>query len=177
MTQTAATRPACVLVGPPGSGKTTVGRRVAEHLGLRFRDTDADIEAARRTTIAEIFIDEGEDAFRGYERDAVRRALTEHDGVLSLGGGAVMDPATRELLLSHTVVFLSVGLAAAVKRVGLARDRPVLAANPRSMLAKLLAERRPLYDEVAGATVETDSVSVHVVVDQVLAALRLRATT
>jgi len=112
-------------------------------------------------------------AFRGYERAAIRRALTEHDGVLALGGGAVMDPATRALLKPQRVVFLDVGLAAAVKRVGFARDRPVLAANPRSMLAKLLDERRPLYEEVATVTVSTDNVPVDAVLDAVVKALQL----
>lgn len=171
------TVPRCVLVGPPGSGKTTVGRQVAESLGIAFRDTDADIEAARGTTVADIFIDEGEDAFRGYERDAVRRALSEHDGVLSLGGGAVIDAATRELLKAHRVVFLSIGLAAAAQRVGIARDRPVLAANPRSMLAKLLNERRPLYDEVATFTIDTDAWSADDVTAQVLTVLQLEVPT
>lgn len=167
------TRPVCVLVGPPGSGKTTVGRRLAEMLGLPFRDTDRDIEQSRGTTIAEIFIEEGEDAFRGYERDAVRRALAEHDGVLALGGGAVIDETTRELLQAERVVFLDVGLSAAVKRVGLARDRPVLAANPRSMLAKLLGERHPLYEQVATFTVDTDDAVPEEVAHLVLEALDL----
>lgn len=169
------TAPVCVLVGPPGSGKTTVGRQLAAALGVGFRDTDADVELLAGMPISDIFIDEGEDAFRSYERAAVRRALTEHDGVLSLGGGAVVDPATRELLQHHRVVFLSVGLAAAAKRVGLARDRPVLAANPRSMLAKLLEQRRPLYDEVASVTIDTDTASADEVTTRVLDALRAQA--
>ena len=167
------TAPICVLVGPPGSGKTTIGKVLAEQLGTGFRDTDHDIEAERRTTIAEIFIDEGEDAFRGYERDAVSRALAEHPGVLSLGGGAVIDGATRQLLKSHRVVFLNIGLVAAAKRVGFARDRPVLAASPRALLARLLDERRPLYDEVATVTIDTDTATVPQVVAQVVAALQL----
>jgi shikimate kinase len=171
------TVPLCVIVGPPGSGKTSVGRRVADRLDVGFRDTDADIEAERRTTIADIFVDEGEDAFRGYERAAVRRALAEHDGVLSLGGGAVIDAETRELLKSERVVFLNVGLAAAAKRVGLARDRPVLAANPRSMLAKLLDERRPLYHEVATITIDTDTESVDEITDRVIEGLHLEVPT
>ncbi|MEO6712789.1 MAG: shikimate kinase [Mycobacteriales bacterium] len=167
------TRPVLVLVGPPGSGKSTVGSRIAELLGVGFRDTDRDIEADRGTTIAEIFIDQGEDAFRGYERNAVRRALAEHDGVLALGGGAVMDADTRILLGEHRVVFLDVGLTAAAKRVGFARDRPVLAASPRSILARLLDERRPLYEEVASVTVATDDATPIDVAREVCAALQL----
>jgi shikimate kinase len=171
------TAPVCVLVGPPGSGKSTVGARLAALLGVPFRDTDADIEAARQTTISDIFIDEGEAAFREYEREAVRRALAEHDGVLALGGGAVIDPATRAALKEHRVVHLDVGLADAAKRVGLARDRPVLAANPRSMLAKLLEQRRPLYLKVATLTIETDGRTPESVADEVVQSLQLPAAS
>jgi shikimate kinase len=165
------TSPACVLVGPPGSGKTTVGELLAERLGVAFRDTDRDVEAARGMPVADIFVDEGEQAFRRYERAAVVRALAEHDGVLALGGGAVLDPATRADLAGHRVVFLSVGLADASKRVGLARDRPVLMANPRALLSSLLEARRPLYDEVASATVATEGRDPADITDEVARAL------
>lgn len=145
-----------VLVGPPGAGKSTVGRLVAEQLGVAFRDTDDDVESTTGKTISEIFVDEGESRFRELERAAVALALAEHDGVLSLGGGAVLDAGTRALLREHHVVFLSVGMADAAKRVGLSRDRPVLALNPRATLHALLAERLPLYREVATAEVSTD---------------------
>jgi len=145
-----------VLVGPPGAGKTTVGRLLAERRGVPFRDTDADIEAHAGKSIAEIFYDEGEAAFRQLETAAVAKALAEHDGVLSLGGGAVLSQTTRALLMDCHVVFLSVGLADAAKRVGLSRDRPVLALNPRATLAALLAERLPLYREVADVEISTD---------------------
>src|SRR5690606_11558118 len=105
-----------VIVGPPGSGKTTLGTALAERLGTGFRDTDADIAAAAGKPIPEIFVDDGEDRFRALEREAVRRAVTEHDGVLALGGGAVMSEATRKLLADVPVVHLRVDLAEAVKR-------------------------------------------------------------
>lgn len=162
-------RPRLVLVGPPGAGKTTVGQLVAARLGVGFRDTDADIEAVAGKPVAEIFYDDGEQRFRDLECAAVRSALETHDGVLSLGGGAVLDPDTRQLLQRHEVVLLQVGLADAARRVGLSRDRPVLALNPRATLHHLLAERLPFYLEVAGRTVDTDAKSPQQVADEVLA--------
>ncbi len=145
-----------MLVGPPGAGKSTVGRIVAAREGLPFRDTDADIEASAGKTISEIFFDEGEEHFRALERAAVASALAEHEGVLSLGGGAVLAAETRALLAGHRVVFLNVGLADGARRVGLSRDRPVLALNPRASLHRLLEERLPLYREVATVEISTD---------------------
>jgi shikimate kinase len=145
-----------VLIGPPGSGKSTIGRLVAERLGTGFRDTDADVEAVAGKPVADIFIDDGEERFRELEAAAVRQALAEHDGVLSLGGGAVLDPATRERLAGHFVVYLQVGLSDAVKRVGLGSARPLLVLNPRSRLKQLMEERRPVYESLATTTVVTD---------------------
>jgi shikimate kinase len=151
--------PLLVLVGPPGAGKSTIGRLVAERQGVGFRDTDRDVEAAAGESISDIFVSRGEPAFRQLEREAVQAALAEHDGVLALGGGAVLDDATRASLKQHRVVFLDVGLAEAASRVGLNRDRPLLLGNPRAQLRVMLDERRPLYLEVATATVATDGKS------------------
>ena len=148
--------PVVVLVGPPGSGKTTVGRIVAGRIGRAFRDTDRDVESAAGQEITDIFVEQGEDSFRVMERVAVERALKEHDGVLALGGGAVVDAGTRELLRPHRVVFLDVGLADAANRVGFSQSRPLLLVNPRAELKRMLAERRAHYEEVATAVVPTD---------------------
>jgi shikimate kinase len=154
------TGPVLVLVGPPASGKTTVGTGVAELLRLPFRDTDADIEDVTGTTVADLFVEYGEPHFRALEEQAVARALATHTGVLALGGGAVTSAATRELLVAHgraggTVVWLDVDLPSAAKRVGLSRDRPILGVNPRAMLRQMLQTRAPLYGEVATHTVST----------------------
>ena len=147
--------PVLVLVGPPGAGKSTVGRQLAARLGVPFRDTDADVVRVAGKPIAEVFIDDGEEHFRALERAAVATALAEHDGVLSLGGGAVLDGSTRAALAGHRVALLEVDLSHATGRVGLNRDRPVLALNPRAQLKALLEQRMPLYREVADLTVDT----------------------
>ena len=161
------TRPTVVLVGPPGAGKTTVGRLLAEATGVGFRDTDHDVEQLAGKTVAEVFYDDGEDRFRELERQAVATALQSHAGVLSLGGGAVLSEQTRALLKGHEVVFLKVGLGAAASRVGLSRDRPVLALNPRAVLRTLLEARLPLYLEVATRTVDTDDKTPEQIAEQV----------
>jgi shikimate kinase len=168
------TRPVAVIVGPPGAGKTTVGRAVAERLDVGFRDTDEDIVTMAGKPIGDIFIEDGEPVFRELERRAVDAALSEHEGVLALGGGAVLSEATRQQLAEHTVVFLDVGLAAAFERTGMNRSRPLLAVNPRATLNRMLAERRPLYESVARLTVTTDGRTVDEIVTAVLAAVPAR---
>lgn len=152
--------PVVVLVGAPGSGKTVVGHAVAQALGRPFRDTDDDVAARMGRSIPDIFVIDGEAAFRAAEREAVDEALSEHGGVLALGGGAVLDPDTRARLAAHRVVFLDVSLGAAVARVGLARDRPLLLGSPRAQLKQLMDQRRELYEQVATACVDTSDRSV-----------------
>lgn len=152
-------RPVAVLVGTMGAGKTTVGRLVADALGTEFLDTDHLVEERAGKSVQEIFVDDGETAFRALERETVAEALAGHDGVLALGGGAVLDPATRALLAGHAVVFLRVGLADAVKRVGLGESRPILnqaLGGLRARIKQLIDERTPVYESVARVTVETD---------------------
>ena len=148
--------PRVVLIGPMGAGKTTVARLLADAWGVAARDTDDDVEATEGREVSEIFVDSGEAHFRALESAAVADALATHDGVLSLGGGAVLDPETRTLLEGHTVVFLRVGLADAVKRVGLGTGRPLLLGNVRSRIKALLDERTPVYEAVATHVVDTD---------------------
>ncbi|GIE92641.1 shikimate kinase [Paractinoplanes rishiriensis] len=148
--------PAAVVVGAPGAGKSTVGEAVAALLGVPFADTDAIIVAREGRPIPDIFVDDGEDAFRAIERATIAESLRDFDGVLALGGGAVLSEDTRTLLREHTVVYLSVELTDALKRVGLGGGRPLLAMNPRATLKYLLDQRRPLYAEVATHTVVTD---------------------
>ena len=164
--------PVVVLVGPPGAGKSTVGGLLADRLGVTLRDTDEDIESSAGKSVAEIFVDDGEQRFRELESGSVAAALAEHDGVVSLGGGAVLDETTRKLLADHRVVFLDVGLAEAAARVGLGSARPLLLGNVRAQLKGLLDARRPLYRAVADVAIDTNTRTPEEVADRVLAALQ-----
>ncbi|KUN53951.1 shikimate kinase [Streptomyces avermitilis] len=157
-----------------GVGKSTVGALVAERLGCAYRDTDDDIVTAEGRTIADIFVDEGEPVFRAIEKRAVHTALAEHDGVLALGGGAILDADTRALLAGHRVVYLSMEVDEAVKRTGLNAARPLLAVNPRRQWRELMEARRHLYTEVARAVVATDGRGPEEVAQAVLDALELK---
>jgi shikimate kinase len=151
--------PVAVLIGPPGAGKTTVGARLADLLGVGYTDTDDSVEAVAGKPVADIFVEDGEPAFRALEREAVAAALAGDgpEGVIGLGGGAVLDPATQALLAGHQVVYLETGFTALAKRVGLDRPRPLLIGiNPRAQLKTLLDQRRPVYAGLAVLTVSTD---------------------
>ncbi len=144
-----------VLVGPPGSGKSTVGAALADLLGLALHDTDAAIELAQGRSISDIFVEDGEPAFRALERAEVARAVADEDGVIAVGGGAPVDPGTEQVLQGETVVFLDVGIADAAKRVGFDQSRPLLAVNPRASWVRLMNQRRPVYERVATFRVDT----------------------
>lgn len=166
------TAPVLVLVGPPGAGKTTVGRAVARRLGVAFRDSDADVELLAGKPVSDVFVQDGEERFRELEQQAVDTALREHDGVLSLGGGAVLAAPTRALLAGHTVVLLDTDLASAAQRVGLGQGRPLVGLNPRAQLRQLLEQRAPIYRAVATQVVDTSRRDVASVVDDVVALVR-----
>jgi shikimate kinase len=148
--------PLAVVVGPPGAGKSTVGRLLADLLGVPFADSDALIEAKAGKSIPDIFFDDGEPAFRAMETSTIAEALASFTGVLALGGGAILDEGTRGALAGQTVIYLSVELNDAVKRVGLVGGRPLLNVNPRATLRHLMEQRRPLYAAVATYTLATD---------------------
>lgn len=163
--------PRVVLVGAPGAGKSTVGALLAERLGVGYHDTDQAVEDAAGMSVSHIFVTQGEAHFRELERDAVAAALVERDGVVALGGGAVMDPGTRALLADVPTAWLQVGLPAALARVGMNQARPLLLGNVRGQLRTLLQQREPLYAEVATITVATDDRTPAEVADEILTAL------
>ncbi|MFI5739048.1 3-dehydroquinate synthase [Streptomyces anulatus] len=165
--------PLVVLVGPMGVGKSTVGELLAARLGTTYRDTDADVVAEAGKPIAEIFYDEGEEHFRALERRAVEAAVAGHTGVLALGGGAVLDAATRELLAGRPVAYLSMDVDEAVRRVGLGAARPLLAVNPRRQWRELMDARRHLYEEIARTVVATDEHTPEEVAQAIIDALEL----
>ncbi|MCP9993413.1 MULTISPECIES: shikimate kinase [Streptomyces] len=166
--------PRLVLTGPMGVGKSTVGQLLAERLGVGYRDTDDDIVAAEGRAVSDIFVEDGEPAFRALEKEAVRQALASHDGVLALGGGAILDPDTRALLAGERVVYLSMDVEEAVRRTGLGAARPLLAVNPRKQWRELMEARRHLYEEAATAVVPTDGRTPEEVTEAVLDALELK---
>ncbi|MFT3886824.1 MAG: shikimate kinase [Arachnia sp.] len=157
-----------VLVGAPGAGKSTVGKRLARKLGQPFVDVDVHIEHQVGKPIAEIFADEGEAHFRRLEEEATIELL-DRGGVVALGGGAVMNPAIREALVGHDVIWLKVSIGQASRRVGMNTARPLLLGNMRARLIELLRERTPVYEAVSTEVVETDGRGSSEVADQLAA--------
>ncbi len=163
------TRPLVVLVGAPGAGKTSVAQALSARLGIDVRDTDWDIESSTGRDIPDIFTNDGEEVFRALEKTAVQTALVTHEGILSLGGGAILAAENREKLRGHAVVHLAVSMAQGVRRTGMATNRPLLVGiNPRATFKALLDARLPLYREVAALEVDTDQRSVDEVVEVIV---------
>ncbi|GIG39821.1 shikimate kinase [Cellulomonas phragmiteti] len=171
-----------MLIGPPGAGKSTVAAALAQRWQLTARDTDTDVETTAGKSVADVFVEDGEPRFRELERQAVATALAEHDGVLALGGGAVLDPQTQDALRSYrdgggVVVFLDVSLAHAAPRVGLNQSRPLLVGSPRAQWQALMDARRPVYEEVATVQVSTDGLRPVEVAESIETALREQRVT
>jgi len=169
--------PAAILVGPPGSGKSTVGPLLARLLDAGFTDTDTLVEEQAGKPVSDIFIEDGEPAFRAIERSVVQAALRElagTPGVVALGSGAVEDPATAALLAGQPVVYLETGFAAVARRSGLDGPHPPLPGNPRGKLRQLLEQRRPQYAKLAWLTVPTDAAEPADIAAQIAAALAAR---
>lgn len=165
------TGPALILVGPPGSGKSTVGRLAAERLGLEFRDFDDDLEHAHGLPAGELVVQLGREKFQESERELLAGLLPEHKGVLALGGGTPTAPGVAELLAPYHVIFLDVSLDHLLRREGLVPLHPWLLPNPRAHLKELLTTRRPVYASVAAATIQTSDRTPDEVLADVLATL------
>ena len=152
-----------VLIGPPGAGKSSIGKSLAKELNLNFIDSDSEIEKISHKKISEIFIEDGEPAFRLLEVDVVRKVLADFDGVISLGGGAPINKEIQEVLqdANYPVVFIDVSIAQAATRIGFNKDRPLLLVNPRQQWISLMNDRRPIYEKLASQTISSDNQKPH----------------
>jgi shikimate kinase len=160
-----------VLVGVPGAGKTTVGKLLAKNLGIDFFDSDQVIEARADKSVSDIFTQDGEPAFRKLEHDVIVELLDSDNVVLALGGGSLGNDETRAKVKDATTVWLVAGLAQAVDRVGMNRNRPLLLGNVRGQLADLMAAREPFYKEVAAIAVDTSKLIPSEVVTEIVSEL------
>jgi shikimate kinase len=158
-----------VLIGPPGAGKSSIGKALAKELNLNFIDSDSEIEKISHKKISEIFIEDGEPAFRLLEVDVVRKVLADFDGVMSLGGGAPINKEIQEVLqdANYPVVFIDVSIAQAATRIGFNKDRPLLLVNPRQQWISLMNDRRPIYEKLASQTISSDNQKPHEVAKQI----------
>ena len=162
--------PRIVLIGPPGAGKTSIGRSLAKAMDVEFADTDALIEEDQGKSVSQIFVDDGEPHFREVEERICSTALKETSGVLSLGGGAVLTSSVAEAIRDSgsEVIFLDVSLAVAAPRIGFNRDRPLLLNNPRQQWQRLMDARRPVYESLATTKIEVENRSVNQIVKEIL---------
>lgn len=166
--------PRIILIGPMGSGKTTVGQLIADSLQIPFRDTDHVIEERSGKTISEIFLDEGEESFRALEKKVLRDELLSDNTVLALGGGAPISIDAQSALraIASPVIYLDVSLSTVAPRIGFNRDRPLLLHNPRGQWQTLMEARRPIYESIADIVIDVNDKSESEVVDQILEALK-----
>ena len=164
--------PRAVLIGLPGAGKSTIGRRLAKALDVAMLDTDAVIEETTGRTIADIFANDGEQEFRRIEEEVVRAALDSHDGVLSLGGGAITTAGVRDALVGHTVIYLEISAAEGLRRTSSNTNRPLLAGGDRAEKYRaLMSARAPIYRRVSTMRVNTNRRNPGAVVRTIVARL------
>jgi shikimate kinase len=166
--------PRVILIGPMGSGKTTIGQLIAKRLDIAFRDTDQVIEGETGRTVSDIFLEDGEDAFRLLEKSVLRNELLSDGTVLALGGGAPisMDAQSALRAIASPVVYLDISLATVAPRIGFNRDRPLLLHNPRGQWQTLMEARRPIYESIADTVIDVNTKSENEIVDEILEVLK-----
>lgn len=160
-------RPLVILTGPPGAGKSAVGKLLSDRLNASFFDTDAEIEASMGKPVGDIFVDDGEVAFREMERAVAGQALRADGAVVALGSGAVLDPGVQERLAGQPVAYLSADFGAIARRLGLDRPRVIIPGNPRGRLRAMLEERRPVYERLATFTVDAGELAPEEIADEI----------
>lgn len=165
-----------VLIGPPGAGKSSVGKALAKELSLPFIDSDSEIEKAAGKKISEIFVEDGEPHFRAMEVDKVKQLLRDFTGVISLGGGAPINKEISDILetIDYPVIFIDVSIAQAAIRIGFNKDRPLLLINPRQQWINLMSQRRPVYEKLATDRVSSDSKKPHEVAKIILEKIKAK---
>lgn len=166
----------CVLVGIPGSGKSSIGRELAKQLNVNFIDTDREIERVSNKSVSEIFIDDGEEYFRNLEKIEVLKALSNLQAVVSLGGGSVLNDEVRNELKNHNTIWLETSIPVALKRTSLNQNRPLLIEAPRATLIKLLEERSGFYEEVSRFKISTDNRAIKAIVDEIILKIKVGST-
>jgi shikimate kinase len=151
--------PRAILIGAPGAGKTTVGELLARILDCAFADSDQLVEAEHGVLVPDIFVNHGEATFREWEHNAIEQALTGFDGILSLGGGSVMDVNTAKKLREgrSPIFWLEVSSSVAFRRAGLSAPRPLLIGNVRANLVALLETRTPIYESLATSRIDVNT--------------------
>ena len=166
--------PRLILIGPMGSGKTTIGQLLATNLNLTFRDTDQVIESETGKTVSEIFLDQGEDKFRALEKAVLRKELLTDETILALGGGAPISIDAQSALraIASPVIYFDISLASVAPRIGFNRDRPLLLHNPRGQWETLMQERRPIYESIADIVIDVNAKSEQAIVAEILGAVR-----
>ena len=163
-----------ILMGPPGSGKSTVGKVLAKDLNLTLIDTDRVIEERQGRSISEIFLTDGEEGFRAIEREIVLESLKRENCVIALGGGSVLDTEVQNVLSQLSeVIFLDISISNAAPRVGFNKERPLLMGNPRQQWLQLMEKRRSIYEKLATRTVSTDNRKAHEVASEIVTGVRL----